>query len=162
MMAIQVFVLFVSLLEQGSRLVMAEDEGIVLWGSLRIFFSRSLGYSEELEEREGWTLLQLAGHGSFKGAGAEVVMHLLLPRCFCLLLAYSCRWKVWEDSQEEHFPMLSVHSDCKAVARVLADSCSFLVPSKDFPSCLWHGFSVGVGVPWDKPRRTTAKRIEML
>lgn len=67
-----------------------------------------------------------------KGSGAEMVICLLLSSCLCSLLAYSCMLKVWEGSQEEHSPRFSIHSDCKAVARVLADARSFLVPSKDF------------------------------
>lgn len=140
-----------------------EMKGLSPWNhSDFFFFSWSRRYSEELEKREGWTLLQLVGRGSVKGAGAEVVICLLLSSCLCSLLAYSCRLKVWEGSQEEHSPRFSIHSDCKAVARVLADTHSFLVHSKDFLSCLWHAFTVGVGVTWDRSRRKIGKRIEML
>lgn len=89
-------------------------------------------------------------------------MHLLLSSCLCSMLAYSHRLKVGEGSQEEYSPMFSVHPDCKAVAIVLADSHAFLVRSKGFVSHLWHGFSVGVGVSWGRPRRKTGKRLEML
>lgn len=47
--------------------------------------------------------------------------------------------------------MFSIHSASKAVARVFADFCSFLVP-----------FNVEVGVPWDRLRRKMREGIEML
>lgn len=59
--------------------------------------------------------------------------------------------KIWEGSYKEHSAMFSIHSASKAVARVFADFCSFLVP-----------FNVEVGVPWDRLRRKMREGIEML
>lgn len=47
------------------------------------------------------------------------------PLLALLVLLYSCRLKLWEGSQEQHSPMLSIHSDYKAVVKSLLALVAF-------------------------------------